>query len=171
MSLTLASGEEAQIEKVEMRLERTAVYNFSVANNHTYTVGNVQFLVHNCQGRSGIYEVKSNGVETYVGKGGEKRAKISLKNHTGNEVFHYDISKGVAGFNVEQTAYIFEALHMENVAKQLQKTGKQLENKINSPGAKYINELRKSTNPSDKAKLQQLTSEYSKLVQQGGKKL
>lgn len=48
MLLTLASGETTSIERVELRLERTLVYNFSVENNHTYTVGNHKFLVHNC---------------------------------------------------------------------------------------------------------------------------
>lgn len=84
MLLTLASGEEAEIEKVEMRLEHTAVYNFSVANNHTYTVGNVQFLVHNCGGTGKYSKVGGHHVH----------AKAGFKNHA-----TYDPKKG---FSVSQ---------------------------------------------------------------------
>ena len=71
MSLTLASGETTIIEKVELKLQRTLVYNFTVENNHTYTVGNHKFLVHNCgPAQSGDvvqYGKKTPGLENHHG--------------------------------------------------------------------------------------------------------
>ena len=46
--LTLANGQQTAISRVEQRFERIAVYNFTVENYSTYTVGKEQFLVHNC---------------------------------------------------------------------------------------------------------------------------
>lgn len=47
--LTLADGSKAAIEKIqtETLTEPVAVYNFEVADFHTYYVGNSQVLVHN----------------------------------------------------------------------------------------------------------------------------
>lgn len=46
--LTVASGDLVNVDYINYKFEHTEVYNFSVENYHTYTVGNDKFLVHNC---------------------------------------------------------------------------------------------------------------------------
>jgi len=138
MSLTLASGEEAAIEKVEMRLERTAVYNFSVANNHTYTVGNVQFLVHNCDGKINknwerdIYEtVKNYSGKTYrVGKHEFRLDKTSVQH-----IFQRHHPDFWDGSVKKSQSFIPKDWDVSDVEKAVSQVLGQNYNKINARGS------------------------------------
>ena len=71
------SGAWARVLKVETRAGGATVYNFEVANNHTYFVGRLGALVHNtCRGRAPEFhggEISESGfldaAENYLGPG------------------------------------------------------------------------------------------------------
>ena len=116
----------------------------------------------------GFYHVKgsqNSTITSYVGKGGERRARVSMKNNAGEVAIHFEVTNGVGGFNVDQTALIFEHISIKKMggAKSTNKsTG--LNNKINSPGANLYENLSDSKKAIiDKA--------YNQLIEKGGKEL
>ena len=93
--LTLADGTKAPIEKIryEKLTEPVLVYNFEVADFHTYYVGNSQVLVHNkCNKTGNTEEVGLGGNQSVVQ--GESGSNLSFK--TGKEGEEY-LAKLVGG--------------------------------------------------------------------------
>ena len=89
--LTLADGTKAAIEKIptETLTEPVKVYNFEVADFHTYYVGNSQVLVHN--------DCSAGGAEKPpIGEGGNKADGFDdwLNKGDADNVVYYGIKEG-----------------------------------------------------------------------------
>ena len=98
--LTLADGTTAPLEKIRIETldAPVTVYNFEVADFHTYYVGNTQILVHNdCKSGSATPDIGTGGNKTSVA-GESKTVDIESTNKVLN-------SKGVPYPDVEVSGY------------------------------------------------------------------
>ena len=80
--LVLVNGEYVVVEKIQHEILETpvTVYNFQVADYHTYFIAEKGILVHNkC---SGSYEIHFQSGKNYVGKGSERRMQVSARTHS-----------------------------------------------------------------------------------------
>jgi hypothetical protein len=113
---------------------------------------------------NGFYDIKDIDNETiYVGKGPSRRAAQSLKVKQGNKVIAYEVLEGVEGLNVRETAFAFEELML----RKAKKAGAKLENEINSPGKKILDNLEKNK-PEVFEKVKQA---FEKKIAEGGKEI
>ena len=144
--LVNVNGKRVIVEQVQHEIldSPVKVYNFEVADNHTYFVGDGDGMaVHNsaCSKKDvGAYEFKvklEDGTEhIYVGKGTLARRDVSIKNKV--KEFKGTLVEGSEKFypcTDKFDAFIKEA---ELMSKHL-KDGEKLLNKIASPGFKYGN--------------------------------
>ena len=135
--LVLFNGEYAVVEKVQHELleNPVKVYNFQVADYHTYYVSDNGVLVHNsCVKQPGTYEISTSNDQVYVGKGSASRMNASIRRleRKGYEVIDavWQPSRNNA------TAFVDEYMKM---AKYNFDFGGKLINKIMSPGFKIFN--------------------------------
>ena len=135
--LVLVNGEYAVVEKVQHELleNPVKVYNFQVADYHTYYVSDNGVLVHNsCVKQPGTYEISTSNDQVYVGKGSASRMNASIRRleRKGYEVIDavWQPSRNNA------TAFVDEYMKM---AKYNFDFGGKLINKIMSPGFKIFN--------------------------------
>ena len=160
--LVNVNGEKVVVEKIQHEILENPikVYNFEVADNHSYYVGSSQgVLVHNgCQkiyvdgkkvklddlddvlkGKKYAYKFEGNykGEKVwYVGKGTNDRVLVSMDEKT--RLFGDDIKRvfiQTVKDNDDKAAFILEANWMNELAG----AGKKLLNMIASPGFKYGN--------------------------------
>lgn len=135
--LVLVNGEYVVVEKVQHELLESPVkvYNFQVADYHTYYVSDNGVLVHNsCVKQPGTYEISTSNDQVYVGKGSASRMNASIRRleRKGYEVIDavWQPSRNNA------TAFVDEYMKM---AKYNFDFGGKLINKIMSPGFKIFN--------------------------------
>lgn len=103
--LVLVNGEYVVVEKVQHELLESPikVYNFHVADYHTYYVSDNGVLVHNkcgyspTKGGGGITDtVNVNGTDVTFGHGGRHLAGTGLDAHSVNQAIAQDVvSRGV----------------------------------------------------------------------------
>ncbi|MDE5616314.1 MAG: hypothetical protein K2I78_00830, partial [Clostridia bacterium] len=142
--LVNVNGEKVIVEQVQHEIldSPAKVYNFEVADNHTYFVGDGDGIaVHNsaCKKKEvGAYEFKvklKDGTEhVYVGKGTLARREVSIKSKV--KEFKGTLVEGSEKFypcKNDMEAFIKEADLMNGYLKD----GEKLLNKIASPGFKY----------------------------------
>ena len=153
------------------------VFNFEVEDDHTYDVSLGNVLVHNsgpCDWKakkthnpniaSGFYDVRDVLNKTiYVGKGPSKRAAQSLSYRSGDKVFSYAVTDGVAGLNVRQTAFAFEQLLIESAND----ANARLKNSQTSPGKKILDNL-KATNIDA---YNEVVKTFNTVIEAGGKEI
>ena len=136
--LLLKNGKIVIVEMVqhEMLEKPVKVYNFEVADWHTYFVCNSSVLVHNTC--TGSYEITYKSGNTYVGKGGEKRMLQSAERYVkkyGDEVISMKWNPAAS----EREAFINEYMAMKKYASP---GTAGTYNKIWSPGRRfYLKEL------------------------------
>ena len=135
--LVLVNGEYVVVEKIQHELLESPVkvYNFQVADYHTYYVSDNGVLVHNsCVKQPGTYEISTSNDQVYVGKGSASRMNASIRRleRKGYEVIDavWQPSRNNA------TAFVDEYMKM---AKYNFDFGGKLINKIMSPGFKIFN--------------------------------
>ena len=135
--LVLVNGEYVVVEKIQHELleNPVKVYNFQVADYHTYYVSDNGVLVHNsCVKQPGTYEISTSNDQVYVGKGSASRMNASIRRleRKGYEVIDavWQPSRNNA------TAFVDEYMKM---AKYNFDFGGKLINKIMSPGFKIFN--------------------------------
>ncbi|MGG8495190.1 SpvB/TcaC N-terminal domain-containing protein [Tenacibaculum sp. TC6] len=156
------NGKEKVLLKSE-RIEKVQIaYNFTVDGNHNYFASQLGILVHNS---CGFYHVKGgNNITSYVGKGGERRARVSLKQRGGSAVEFFEVKQGVAGLSVDKTALVMEQFGITANGGAISQGGTNLLNAINSPGAKIY----KGLTSTQKA---QIRAEYNRIISGGAKVL
>jgi RHS repeat-associated protein len=123
--LRLVSGEWKPILSIEQVQQTRLTYNFEVAKNHDYFVGQSGWLVHN-QSTNTVYRSVINGETNYVG------ITNNLERRTAEH------AADLRGFNIEpivdglsrQNARAVEQALIENYG--LERNGGQLVNRINS---------------------------------------
>ena len=124
------SGKGAHLEVISVEpVEGAAakVYNFEVADHHTYAVGDLEAWAHNGNGAYG-FPLPGGGV--YIGKGDEKRAKRSAKRFGACvcEIVLFDAPNDRESFKLEdELIELCGDIGSANLPK----------NKINSPGKKF----------------------------------
>lgn len=74
--MLLTDGRVARIDSLDLYASHEPVYNFLIADNHTYAVSAAGVVVHNnpCAGKreTGSYTNHHESGMTYDGKGGQK---------------------------------------------------------------------------------------------------
>ena len=132
-------GEYVVVEKVQHEILESSinVYNFQVADDHTYYVSDIGVLVHNgCSKPSGSYEIfatKNGKSQVYVGKGLETRMNGSIRRLQKDGYQIVDFLWEHADDSA--TAFVQEYMKM---AKYNFDFGGQMINQIMSPGFKIF---------------------------------
>lgn len=136
--LVNVNGQKVIVEKIQHEILETPVkvYNFEVAGNHTYFVGDDGGIAVHNQNCVGAYKFKvklEDGTEAwYVGKGTPHRNKVSIAQKTKNATL---LENEFLPIGNDTDAFIKEAEWM----KELAVDGHKLLNKIASPGFKKGN--------------------------------
>lgn len=135
--LVLVNGEYVVVEWIQHELLESPVkvYNFQVADVHTYYVADAGVLVHNACGKTGSYEITTKDGRVYVGKGSYSRM-LRSKNRLEKQGFEI-LDKVWQEAKDNTTAFIDEYMKM---ARYVFDFGGKLINKIMSPGFKYFNQ-------------------------------
>ena len=133
--LVLVNGEYVVVEKVQHELleNPVKVYNFQVADYHTYYVATGVLVNNSCTKQPGSYEIKTSDNRTYVGKGPVERMNASMRRL---ERSGYEIVDAVwQPARNNMTAFVDEYIKMSKYGFDF---GGQLINKIMSPGCKIF---------------------------------
>ena len=124
--IATAIGEPVTITAIETLEGKREVFNLSVAEDHSYAVGELGVWAHN---GFGAYITKLPGGKFYVGKGGLDRAKRSTREKGGAGFIHIPACSDKDSFILEDM--IIEA--MGGVGGE----DSPLVNRRNSPGRKF----------------------------------
>ena len=135
--LSLYNGDEVVVKNIQAKAGLTKVYNFTVADLHTFFVGDLNILVHNSpcdlNVKNGFYKVNSNG-KFYIGKGKAPRSRQSMRAKEGSSVEWFEVDN-------QQDAFIYEYLYMKEMGFEGGANPGQTLNAINSPGKKKFEAL------------------------------
>jgi RHS repeat-associated protein len=134
--LNTSSGDGAEVVSFEATGRTSPVYNFSVADVHTYFVGDLAVLVHNCNRNTGSYtNTHASGAE-YHGKGTRERSQISGRREAARNNDPHVATEFTESPSTRE-AFVDEDVRIQNGGGVESESNY---NRINSPGRRYRRE-------------------------------